>query len=217
MLRHTTSARLTSALEELESVSESGDPLTTAFLTRGLQGLLELVRTLDDSHVGDATSAPSDLEALLVALQAASREELSSKTESALLQARLRGRAQKRELLAAKGGTASSTEMGELLGGITRQAVDLKRQRGELLAVKTANRWAYPLWQVENAQPIEGLSATLAALENHDPWMQLQFFFRSNPRLEDERPVDLLIEGVDAERLEQIVEAAHAYGSHGGL
>ena len=217
MLRHTTSSRLTSALEELESVSESGDPLTTAFLTRGLQGLLELVRTLDDSHVGDATSAPSDLEALLVALQAASHEELYSQTESALLQARLRGRAQKRELLAANGGTVSSTEMGELLGGITRQAVDLKRQRGELLAVKTANRWAYPLWQVENGQPVEGLSATLSALEDHDPWMQLQFFFRSNPRLEDERPVDLLIEGADAQRLDQIVEAAHAYGSHGGL
>jgi hypothetical protein len=178
---------------------------------------LELVHTLDESRVGDATSAPSDLEAILVALQAASEDELHSATESDLLQARLRGRSQKRQLLAAEGGTVSSTEMGELLGGITRQAVDQKRQRGELLAVKTANRWAYPIWQVEADEPIDGLSEVLSALEDHDPWMQLQFFLRSNPRLEDERPVDLLIEGGEGRQLQRVVEAAHAYGSHGGL
>lgn len=205
------SDRLVEAVNQFRKMAE--DELHRAFLTRGLQALNELAHQLDEEHIGEATSSPSDLEVLLAALSSVP-ESGFDETDSKWLKARLRGREEKKRLLRSEGGTASSSKLGELLG-ISRQAVDRRRKKGKLLALQTGGRgYRYPVWQVENGSALSGLEEVLERLEEHDPWMTLQFFVRENTRLGEERPVDVLRRETD-EGLQQVLEAAEAYGEHG--
>ena len=105
--------------------------------------------------------------------------------------------------------------MGELLG-ISRQAVDQRRRKGELLALQPGGKRAYryPAWQLEEGGTLPGLKNILAILERHDPWMRLQFFLREHPRLGGKRPLDVLREKRGAE-MDRVLDAAKTYGEHG--
>lgn len=57
--------------------------------------------------------------------------------------------------------------------GITKQAIDKRRRRYQLLGLQQEGRWAYPAWQFTAAgQTIPGLTAVLAALSRGttDSW-----------------------------------------------
>lgn len=207
------SEALQRVLQRLDAMS--GDVLRRTFLARALQGLEELTRQLDDDRLGEVTSASSDLEVLLAALEQMPEAPVDEE-ESLWLKARLRGRKQKEVLLNAEGGVISSAQMGELLE-ISRQAVDQRRRKGELLALQPGGRRAYryPLWQVDNGGILSGLSDVLSVLEGHDPWMTLQFFLRENIRLDGNRPLDVL-RREEAEGLNRVLDAAKSYGEHGG-
>jgi len=203
--------RLGKVLEEFKHSAE--DPLHRAFLTRGLQALSELATHLSDEALGDATSSSSDFEVLAAALSAAPDLEFDD-TDSAELKAKLRGAEAKRKLLEAEGGTASSSELGELLG-LTRQAVDKRRRDNRLLAVQTGGRvYRYPVWQVDGGETLSGFEEVLKVLADDDAWMTLQFFLRENPRLGNERPLDLLRAGGD-KKLEEVRTAARTYAVQG--
>lgn len=198
-------------LEEFKQTAD--DPLHRAFLTRALQALNELATHLSDDAIGDATSLSSDFEVLAAALSAAPDLEFDE-IVSAELKAKLRGVEAKRKLLEADGGTASSSELGELLG-LTRQAVDKRRRDNRLLAVQTGGRaYRYPVWQVDGGETLFGLEEVLEALADHDAWMTLQFFLRENPRLGDERPLDLL-RTEDEGKFDEVLAAARTYGVQG--
>lgn len=198
------------ALDAFEQTA--ADPLHRAFLTRVLQAATKLANNLSDELLGEATSSSSDFEVLVSALSSTSDSPLSP-TDSALLKAKLRGVETKRKLLEAEGGTASSSELAELLG-ITRQAVDKRRKNSQLIAVQLSGRgYQYPLWQVVDGTTLLGLPEVLGELSDHDEWMTLQFFLRENPRLKN-RPVELLRkESNDA--LERVLAAARTYGTQG--
>ncbi len=194
--------------------ASADDPLHRAFLTRAMQAITELASQLDADRIGEATSSSSDFEVLVSALNAAT-ELPEDQSDTAWLQARLRGARQKEELLSAEGGTASSAEVGELLG-ITRQAVGKRRKKNKLLALETAGHgYRYPLWQIEGQRVLPGLKEVLAELKDDDSWMTLQFFLRENPRLAGSRPLDFLQGGSEAD-LRKVVEAAREYGEQGG-
>lgn len=196
-----------------EVVERSEDVVRRTFLTRALKGVNELVSRLDDHQLGEATSSSSDMEVLLAALERAPETPVEVQ-QSQWLKVRIRGCRQKEELLNAEGGTASSSEMGELLG-ITRQAVDRRRRQGKLLALQAGGRaFRYPVWQIDDRRTLFGLEQVLEALEEHDPWMSLQFFLRENSRLANLRPLDVLKDGGDA-GLQRVLEAAKSYGEHG--
>ncbi|MFW5968661.1 MAG: hypothetical protein ACOCV2_14140 [Persicimonas sp.] len=203
---------LREAVEAFEEVADD-TMLRQAFLTRSLKALAKLAQSLDEDSLGEATSSSSDFEVLVSALNAAPDASLDE-TDSAWLKARLRGIETKRELLRAEGGAVSSAQMGELLG-ITRQAVNKRRTKNQLLAVQSGGRgYRYPLWQVADDGTLFGLEDVLAVLESYDPWMTLQFFVRENTRLGGERPLDLL-RREEPDALKEVTSAAETYGVHG--
>lgn len=80
---------------------------------------------------------------------------------------------------------ARSTRAAEVIGpcydtggltswlGISKQAIDKRRRRCQLLGLQQEGRWAYPAWQFTAAgQPLPGLTAVLTALSRGttDSW-----------------------------------------------
>ena len=98
----------------------------------------------------------------------------------ALERARARGRARAAEVL--RGPEMLSGEaLGRLLG-ISRQAVDDRRRRGELLALDGPSRGLrYPAWQIaEDGHVVPGLAALLARLGGR-PWAAYRFLMAERP------------------------------------
>jgi hypothetical protein len=70
--------------------------------------------------------------------------------------------------------------------GISRQAVDLRRASGKLLAIDLGLRKnLYPRWQFTEEGILAGLEETLAVLREGatTPWSCLRFFLSGNLRL----------------------------------
>lgn len=179
-----------------------------AFLVRALRAVEALAGDLGTAALGEAVSAPSDLEALLRALR---EESVASQSQDPLAAARLRGLEARRRLLESEGGTLPATAVAKLLG-ISRQAVNKRRRAGTLLAFPLGRRgFAYPLWQFEDGAAVAGLEEVLRELSGEDPWMQARFFLHHHPHLDGERPLDALRHG----RREEVVTAARSYGEHG--
>jgi hypothetical protein len=172
----------------------------------------QLSEGLSDEDLERALSVATDLEALIVALQRSPLQAEPLDPEVAAAYAR--GRSARAGLLAAEGGVASSEEMRELLGGITRQAVDKRRQGGGLLAVRERSDWFYPRWQViNNGETLPGLKPVLEALSanGHDGWGQLIFFLSTETARDGETPLAALRAG----RTEAALVAARMYGEQG--
>ncbi len=128
-----------------------------------------------------------------------------------LARARARGLLAQRDMLNVDGPPMAVTEVAQHIN-ITRQAVDKRRQAGKLLAVSFGTRnFSYPRWQFTNTGILPGLQEVLHALEPHPPWAQLRFFVSGNHRLGRDRPIDWLRKG----RVEQVLQAAEAFGEHG--
>lgn len=181
--------------------------LGAAFAARAQRAVQSLAHHLSRDTLTQALSAPSDVDTLIEALLHASFVEPIHPLGSA----RLRGVQAARRLLEEEGGTLSAEDLGDLLG-ITRQAVNQRRQRGKLLALEVGRHgYAYPAWQVTETGTLPGLEGCLEILQGHDPWMQARFFLSAHPQLEDRRPLDVLREG----RVEPALEAARGYGEHG--
>ena len=123
-----------------------------------------------------------------------------------------RGVLARRRLEEAEGGAISTEEVGENLG-VTRQAVDLRRQKGQLVAWRTSEkRWRFPVWQFgSDGRPLEGLSECIAATELDNEWNAMIFFLSPAESLDGLRPLDLLRDG----RLSEALAYAERYDRHG--
>jgi len=128
-----------------------------------------------------------------------------------LAAARFKGVQVKHELLYQDGQPLTSEEVAQLLH-ITRQAVDKRRSKGQLLGVSLGRRgYLYPAWQFHSGQVLPGLERVLAALKDYDPWTQLMFLKTGDVRLDGATPLERLQAGdIDA-----VVWAAECYGTHG--
>lgn len=128
-----------------------------------------------------------------------------------LAAARLKGVQVKRELLYGDGQPLTSEEVAQLLQ-ITRQAVDKRRSKGQILGVSLGRRgYLYPIWQFQQEEVLPGVEQVLVALKDYDPWTQLMFFKTGDIRLEGATPLERLLAGdIDA-----VVWAAECYGEQG--
>ena len=182
-------------------------PLRGAFVARSLNALLDLADRLDESALGEAVSSGSDYEALVRALEAPGALEALRRQDS-LLPARIRGLRARERLISIEGGAFTAEQAAQALG-ISRQAVDKRRQHGKLLAVSTGRRgYLYPAWQLVEGGVLPGLEDVLGLLRDHDPWMQLAFFVNGNAALGGDSPLVMLRRGnaIGAKR------AARLYG-----
>lgn len=187
------------------------DRMRAVFLTRALAALLVAEGQLDGRALGEIVSAPSDYDVLLRFLETpAVLAALSA--QDPLAAARVRGARQAREILQEEGGTVGTKEMGDLLGGISAQAVDKRRRKGKLLALPAGKGgYRYPVWQVRGGTVVEGLEEVLGVFGVEDPWMRAAFFLSGDARLDGERPLDRLKLG----DVGPVKQAAAAYGMHG--
>jgi hypothetical protein len=165
--------------------------------------------SLAATHATNVTANPQSqgLEQMITALIA---PELLAELAPVdpLAAARLRGTKVKQELLYGDGSPLKSEEVAQLLG-ISRQAVDKRRSKGQLLAVSLGKRgYFYPLWQFQAGEILPGLNLVLSALTNFDAWTQLMFMKTGDIRLNDRTPLECLIAG----DVDGVVAAARCYG-----
>ena len=182
------------------------EPLKAAFLTRVIEGLIEIA---DSSNLVDITAANSNYEVLLAALQTPEALSLLSKRDP-LAKAKLRGLQLKQKLIEAEGGCGNSEEIAEMLG-VSRQAINQRRQRGKLIGLSRGKgKNIYPLWQfTDTGKTLSGLEAVLEQLSEVDPWTQVAFFLNPNLRLENKTPLEMLRIG----EVEPVVISAIAFAS----
>lgn len=114
--------------------------------------------------------------------------------ERALREARARGDALKRDLLAAPE-MLSTAAMAERLG-MSSEGVRLKRKRHEVLGVDFAKRGIrYPEWQVlENRRLLPALPRLFSIL-GEDSWAVYRFLLQTHPELGGCRALDALKRG----------------------
>ena len=197
-----------SLLEALVRTLEAGEqPLRGAFIARSLNALSHLSLEMDEGALGEAVSSPSDYEALLRALETPDALE-ALRQRDPLMPAKLRGLRHREQLLAVDGPALTGEEAASALG-ITRQGVDKRRRAGRLLAVTVGRRgYLYPAWQFTSGGVPPGLEEVLAALRDHDSWMQLIFMVNPNTALGGKTPLAELRKGDVA----GVLRAARTYG-----
>ncbi len=176
-------------------------------LTQYWQAIMDVA--LAASHASNVT-ANSHSSSLAQTIAALTSPELLAELApiDPLAGARLRGVKVKQELLYSDGQPLRSEEVAQLLG-ISRQAVDKRRSKGQLLAVSLGRRgYFYPLWQFRDGAVLTGLDRVLPALATFDAWTQLMFIKTGDLRLDSRTPLECLVAGdIDA-----VVNAAACYG-----
>jgi hypothetical protein len=190
----------------------ANDELRGVLAARALGWLAKGMTLVDREQVVEALSASEGYEAVLPLIEDLVLEDAR---ESPVVRARLRGIRRKREVLQAEGGSVGTVEAAQILGGISKQAVDKRRERGTILALpKGGGEYAFPLWQFdENTRDglLPGLARVLKRFSVENPWMRAEFMLAPNARLGGKKPLNALRDGeVEAPAL-----AASAYGVHG--
>ena len=182
------------------------DPLKTVFLNRGLEGLKKIA---ESSNLVDITSVDSNYEVLLAALQTPEALSLLAERDP-LAKAKIRGLKLKQQLIETEGGCASSEEIAKMLG-ISRQAINQRRQRGKLIGLsKGKGKYLYPLWQfTDTGNTLSGLEDVLEKLQDFDPWMQITFFLNPSDRLHNQTPLEMLRMG----KVEPVIQTAISFAN----
>ena len=58
----------------------------------------------------------------------------------------------------------TTSEVADLLGGMSRQAVSARVAKGQLMSIEISGRSYFPSWQFVDGRPVEGLPQVIAAL-----------------------------------------------------
>jgi hypothetical protein len=193
--------------EKLRVIERTKHPV---FVSRALNALVDFEAELPAERIEDASTAPSDYMVLYEALTAPSvATHLASKDP--LAAARLRGVDQQRAILEESGGVIGVDEVAELLG-LSRQAVDKRRRRSQLIGLTRGRRgYVYPVWQFNGGKTLPHLEQVLSVLRDHDPWMQLSFFINPQDRLNGRTALEELRKG----HVDSVISAARSYGEQG--
>lgn len=184
--------------------------LQDILLKRFQSTVADLVGQLSESGVRHALEQNTGLESLEVALGDLAVHAAAEGPTERLERLRDVHRGQA-DLLARAGGSVSAAEAGELLGNVTRQAVEKRRERGTVLAVQVQGEYRYPVFQFEQAAVLEGLPAVLKAFTVRNAWTQLSVLLSRHEALEGRTVVEALRDGdVDA-----AVAVAERFGTTG--
>jgi hypothetical protein len=117
------------------------------------------------------------------------------------------------KLLEEQGEPLTAADVGALLG-ISPKEVEGRRSCGSLLALAVGGGpFLYPPWQFAKHALLPGFCEVLEDLRAHNqhPLAHLRFFLSQNLRLDGEIPLTKLWQG----HLEEVRQAARAYGEHG--
>lgn len=161
--------------------------------------------------------SPHEVDAALAAESLVLRQSLISETgvltilggaeeRSALDAARARGDEWMREELE-KGGLVSAEQFAEMCG-LSRQAINERRQKNQLLAVRGVKRgYRFPLWQLQS-NVSKNIGAVITALPQLDGWGVYAFLTGKLEVLRGRAPLDLLQSG----KLKAVLNIAQRLG-----
>ena len=189
----------------------TGSAIREALAARLQRVARQLALELPEQEADVAVRASNDYLALETALKHA--PIVQDTLDPVLAAAYARGLVARQELLRAEGGVVSGEQLGNLLGGITRQAVDKRRRAGRLLALRERSDWVYPVWQVAENRMLPGFEDVLAELtaRGHGPWDAMLFFLETDTQHDGETPLAALRGG----GVERALWAARTYGEQG--
>jgi hypothetical protein len=91
----------------------------------------------------------------------------------------------------------NTSEVAEMLGGISRQAVSLRVTKGQLMSIQISGKAWFPAWQFKDGRPVAGLGRVIEALtELGEDALSADALMRTALPEEDGRsPADLLAMG----------------------
>ncbi len=191
-------------------IQTAQDPLQMAFVSRSCNLLARMVDHLSKDALGEATGASSDLSVFVRALEDPS-VMVALQEDEPLAKHRARGVESRERILRAEGGILNAREVADRLG-ISRQAVEKRRNAGKLLAVTLRGSLVgYPAWQFTDDGVLSGLDEVLSEFHDVSSWTQLVFFLSENSLLDGRRPLDELRKG----NIEGVRRAAGALGEQG--
>lgn len=149
--------------------------LREAALALVVRQVAVLLRGLPLERVAAALRDDAPDAAVAALLADVALEQSAARREDPIALAVQRGTRRKRELLERAGGAFSTADVAERLG-ISRQAIEKRRQAGSLLGVRTAGgEWVYPVAQfASDGAPLAGLSDVIGAFQIESPWLQLE-------------------------------------------
>jgi hypothetical protein len=181
--------------------------------TRVGRALMQAVGT-DPLSVADLTrilQEPTDVGATVALLEHAVTASSVTAVDP-LAAAKARWIRAEQQLLEEAGGTLTAAGVAELLGGIRRQAVEKRRDRGTLLGLRTGGGgYVYPVCQFHRGEVLPGLDRFLAAFPARtDPWQQLNVLLGPTDALGGVRPLDALRNGAVDDAVEAAVSACEA-------
>jgi hypothetical protein len=184
-------------------------PTKREWAEKAVNLILELM-DLSETALSDAAEASDNWHAMFRAMRNAEVLDQLQKSDP-LARAFLDGLDAKARLIEQNGGIFKTEEVAEYLG-ITPQAVNKRRALRQLVGLTFRKRgYVFPAWQFTDRGTVPGLEQVLAALADHDEWMQNVFFINPNTRLGGRRPLDLLREG----EIPDVLDAAREFGQHG--
>ncbi len=161
-------------------------------------------------------STDTEIFARLAELSYSTRNRGPTLQESLQL-SHLRSLKQLDTLMDETGGSCDTRQARDLLGGITRQAIEGRIARGTILWVKLGRERRFPLAQFDMSKG-RIHPAILAVLEDlkqvSSPVSRLVFFLAPKRALGGGRPIELLRTG---ERVDEVKRAARLYLSQDGL
>jgi hypothetical protein len=160
-----------------------------------MEAIDRLTDTASPEALAEALSAPTGAGA--VARLLADAAALGAAGELDPLAASIALGAETRADLARRaGGLLTAAQMGKVLGGISRQAVDKRRRASQLLAMRVGADWRYPAAQADrdgNVPP--GFAGVLQAMRDAGPWATLDFLLAPDTTLGGLTPLDALRKG----------------------
>lgn len=182
------------------------DSLRRAFQVRAMKAIHRMAERVSKTDLQKAVEQSTDLSVITTVLQSPAAVEAS---EDPLMTAKMRGAEMKRALLG-KYKTLGARKVAELLG-ISRQAVDKKRNTGTLLAIKSGREYAYPSFQFKEGEILEGVQEVLKSLKVMGDWTKFNFLVSRDSGLGNRTPLQALQEG----EIEIVKRLARAYGEQG--
>lgn len=186
--------------------------LAGAFLRRSTRLLQRLSAEAPAAVLEAALAAPSDVGGVARILSEMAAVGVALDSVDPLAEAMARGVEAKRELIARSGGALSSGEVAAALG-ITRQAVDKRRERRKLLALPSGSGdHLYPACQFTAHGVVPHLGEVLEAFRVSDPWTELAVLLGPSPALGGRSALEALRSG----DVDGAVAVAGAFGEQGG-
>lgn len=186
---------------------DASQAMRDAFRQRATRAIDQLASSASIEILADALAASTDFGAVARALRDAAAFPAAIPLDP-LADALARGVAEREALAVKAQGLLSAEEVGKILGGVTRQAVDKRRRAGQLLGVKLANDWRYPAAQFGQAgEVVSGLADVLRPLAESNPWAILDFLLAEDDTLGGLSPLSALRQGGDVAR--EAIRIAH--------